>query len=218
MRAVAGSFTWPFRGARRSSWAPGLVAVLLLPLLFIPLLGYAVAATRAAERDPAAGPPAWRLTTGLFADGCWVLLAILLTTLPFAVVFEPLAGALFNAHVLSSTDPAFSHLYARAVAFLILALPWGLLALLVMPTATARYAATGRARDLFDVGAAVRRIRVDFGAWNLALAAIVTGWAIGIACAGLLCVGLVPGIFYAILVSAHATATLDGADPDLAPG
>jgi hypothetical protein len=31
---------------------------------------------------------------------------------------------------------------------------------------------------------------------------------------GLLCVGLLPGIFYAILVSAHATATLhpEGAD------
>jgi hypothetical protein len=39
-------------------------------------------------------------------------------------------------------------------------------------------------------------------------AAIVTGWLVGLACAGLLCIGIVPGIFYAILVSAHATAAL----------
>jgi len=32
----------------------------------------------------------------------------------------------------------------------------------------------------------------------------------GLACAALLCVGVVPGIFYAILVSAHASAALDG--------
>jgi hypothetical protein len=37
---------------------------------------------------------------------------------------------------------------------------------------------------------------------------MVTGWAIGLACVGLLCVGLVPGVFYAILVSAHASAAL----------
>ena len=35
--------------------------------------------------------------------------------------------------------------------------------------------------------------------------------AVGVACVGLLCVGIVPGIFYAILVSAHASAALNGA-------
>ena len=37
---------------------------------------------------------------------------------------------------------------------------------------------------------------------------VVTAWAIGVACVGLVCVGLVPGVFYAILVSAHASAAL----------
>jgi hypothetical protein len=56
----------------------------------------------------------------------------------------------------------------------------------------------------------VRGVRRDFATWNIAAAAIVTGWAAGLACAGLLCVGLVPGVFYAILVSAHAAAALQG--------
>ena len=52
MDLVAASFGWPFRGGRRSYWAIGVVTVLLLPIAFIPLLGYAVAATRAASQDP----------------------------------------------------------------------------------------------------------------------------------------------------------------------
>jgi hypothetical protein len=51
-------------------------------------------------------------------------------------------------------------------------------------------------------------VRRDFTTWNLAAAAMVTGWAIGLACVGLLCLGIVPGVFYAILVSAHASAAL----------
>jgi hypothetical protein len=82
-----------------------------------------------------------------------------------------------------------------------------------MPQATARFAASGRARDLFDFATALRRVRLDFATWNLAAAGIVTGWAVGIACVGLLCAGIVPGIFYAILVSAHASAALHDQGP-----
>jgi hypothetical protein len=94
------------------------------------------------------------------------------------------------------------------IAVLLLALPWGLLALLHMPHATAAFAATGNPRDMLDLARAVRGVRHDFATWNMVAAAIVTGWAVGLACAGLLCVGIVPGVFYAILVSAHAAAAL----------
>jgi len=80
--------------------------------------------------------------------------------------------------------------------------------LLLMPHATNRFALSGRPVDLFDFPAALQGVTRDFATWNLAAAAIVTAWALGVACIGLLCVGIVPGIFYAILVSAHASAAL----------
>lgn len=205
---IASSFGWPFRGGWRASWAAGLPAVLFAPLLFIPLLGYAVAATRAAERDPAAGPPPWRVDGRLIGEGAIVFAAIALTAVPFGVALWPLADALRAAGVLRSSDPGFARFEAGVLAGLILALPWGVVALLVLPHATAAFAATGRARDLFDFAASIRAVRRDFAAWNLAVAAIVTAWAIGLAGAALLCVGLVPGAYYAILVSAHASASL----------
>jgi hypothetical protein len=176
--------------------------VLLLPVLFIPLLGYAVAATRAAEAG-AEGPPPWRLSIRLLSDGFWMSLAVLLIALPFALVLNPVASAMRslgepNAHV---------------IAIFVLALPWGLVSLLVMPHTTAAFAASGDPGDLFNFAAALRGVRRDFMTWNVAAAAIVTGWAIGLACAGLLCVGIVPGVFYAILVSAHAAAALQGEGP-----
>ncbi len=196
---IADSFTWPFRNMRPAAWAIGLVAVLLLPLGFIPLLGYAIAATRSAEDDPAQGPPPWALSTRLLLDGLWTSLAIALTVLPFAVLWHPL-GMVLTAGL----DP----LNAHVVAALLLALPWGLLALLHMPHATAAFAATHDPRDLLDLAGAVRGVRRDFQTWNVVVAAIVTAWAIGLACAGALCVGVVAGVYYAILVSAHATAAL----------
>ena len=198
---IADSFTWPFRNVRAATWAIGLVAVLLLPLAFVPLLGYAIAATRAAELDPAQGPPRWELSRRLFIDGLWTSLAIALTVLPFAVLWRPLAVVLGAA-----LDP----LTASVVAALVLALPWGLLALLHMPHATARYAATHDPRDMLDLAGAIRGVRRDFQTWNVVVAAIVTAWAIGLACAGALCVGAVAGVYYAILVSAHAAAALHG--------
>ncbi|HKW70007.1 MAG TPA: DUF4013 domain-containing protein [Candidatus Dormibacteraeota bacterium] len=204
MKLVAESFAWPFRTRGRSSWALGLIAVLLLPLLFIPLLGYAVAATRAAEDDPSAGPPPWHLGLRLLSDGVWTSIAVLVMVLPFALLLNPLAGLLRST---SLQEP-----YAHVVALFILALPWGVVALLHMPHATARFAAGGRPSDLIDVRASLRGVRQDFVTWNVAAAAIVTGWAVGLACVGLVCVGIVPGIFYAILVSAHASATLHHPD------
>jgi uncharacterized protein DUF4013 len=205
VKLVADSFGWPFRQRNVASWVVGMVAVVLFPLFFIPLFGYAVAATRAAEKDPAQGPPAWPFTTRLITDGLWVSLAVALTLLPFALLWGPLSELLGRG-----IDP----FTAGVVAVLLLALPWGLLALLHMPHATAAFATSGNPRDMLDLAGAVRGVRRDFATWNIVAAAIVTGWAVGLACAGLLCVGLVPGVFYAILVSAHAAAALDRKSED----
>ncbi len=210
MRVVAESFAWPFRGACRSAWAIGLVTVLLLPLFFVLLLGYAVAATREAENGSVDGPPAWRFSARLLVDGLWISIVLVITALPFALLLNPLAGALNGL-----TRGAFD---SHVIAFFVLALPWGLIVLLVMPHATAAFAASGRPADLFNFASSIRHVRRDFPTWNAVVAAIVTAWAIGLACAGLLCVGIVPGIFYAILVSAHATAALHRQSSRLSAG
>jgi len=120
---VADSFAWPFRGAWQAKWAIGVICVLLLPLLFIPLLGYAIAATRAAELGSLSGPPEWRPSPRLFADGLWTAIAVLVSVLPFALLWSPLASVI----------PAHDALLAHALATAVLALPWGLLLLLLMP-------------------------------------------------------------------------------------
>ena len=205
---VADSFAWPFRGDWRPRWAIGLLMVLFLPLTFPLVLGYAIAATRAAGSEPAQGPPAWGLSRRLLTDGLWTALAILLICLPFVLALPPLANVLFGAHIWRSTDPVVSVLFARVLAGCLLALPWGLVLLLVMPHAAASFAASGRPADLLNYWAAIRGVRRDFATWNLAAAAIVTSWCIGLACVGLACLGVVPGLFYAILVSAHASAAI----------
>jgi hypothetical protein len=189
--------------------------ILLLPIAFIPLLGYAVAATRAAFTEPAAGPPPWKLSRRLLSDGFWVALAVLLIAAPFALVFGPLTAVIDHAHLWHVSDPALSRLYANIAALFLLALPWGFVMLLLVPHATVRFAASGRPLDMFDYPGAIRGVFRDFATWNLSAAAIVTAWAVGLACAGLLCLGVVPGIFYAILVSAYASAALHtpGANP-----
>jgi hypothetical protein len=214
MKVVAQSFSWPFRGQWKSKWIVGLLTVLLLPIAFIPLLGYAVAATRQAELDASTGPPGWRLSGRLLSDGFWTALVVALLTAPFVLLVNPLAGWLFDVHVLRGTDSSVAQLYAHTVALFVLALPWGLLLLIHMPHATARFAHSGRVADLFDLPASIRAVKNDFTTWNVAAAAMVTGWAIGLACVGLLCAGVVPGVFYAILVSAHASAALDDKDSD----
>ena len=191
----------------------GGVLVLLLPLGFIPLLGYSIACSRAAAAG-APEPPPWDHPGRLIADGVAVAVAIAAVGFPFALVAFPLAAVLSDPGLWRSSAPLL-HVEAWSAAILIVALPLGIALLLVMPHAVARYAASGRQIDLFDFAASLRSVRSDFSAWNLAVAAIVTAWAVGAACSALLCVGLAPGIFYAILVSAHATASLrpEGAGP-----
>ena len=211
MNLVAASFAWPFRGDWRPRWLVGLAMVLLLPIAFIPLLGYAVTATRSASMDPGRGLPPWTPSRRLVTDGFWVALAIALIAAPFALALGPLSTLVDHAHLWRVSDPGLSHIYAELAAVFILALPWGIVMLLLMPHATNRFALSGRPVDLFDFPAALQGVTRDFATWNLAAAAIVTAWALGVACIGLLCVGIVPGIFYAILVSAHATAALPSA-------
>ena len=202
MKLVAASFAWPFRGAWAIRFAIGTMAVLFLPIMFIPLLGYAVDATRRAQDDPTQPPPPWRLSASLIRDGFWTAVVLLLLSAPFAVALNPLANTI-----------RLSETYAHIVAALLLALPWGLLLLILMPHGTSRFAATRRPGDLFDFPTTLREVKRDFPAWNLVAAAIVTAWVIAVACVGLLCVGLFPGMFYAILVSAHASATLHPPGP-----
>jgi Protein of unknown function (DUF4013) len=218
MKVVAQSFSWPFRGEWKSRWIPGLLAVLLLPVAFVPLLGYAIAATRQAELDPAEGPPPWRFSRRLLLDGVWTAGVVVLFTAPFVLLANPLAEWIFNAHIWHVSDSPLSQLYSHTAAVFLLALPWGLLLLIHMPHATARFAQSSNPTHLFDLPASIRAVRSDFAIWNLAAAAIVTGWAIGFACVGLLCVGLVPGVFYAILVSAHASAALHHQSADSPAG
>ena len=195
MKRVAESFSWPFQGAWLWRFAIGTLMVLLLPIAFILLLGYAIAATRAAEADQA--PPPWMLSARLLVDGFWTAVVLLLLSAPFVLALNPLADAL-----------PLSRVYAHIAATFALALPWGFLLLLLMPHGTSRFAASGQPRELFDFPSTIRAVRRDFPTWNLAAAAMVTAWVIAIACVGLLCVGLLPGTVYAILVSAHASATL----------
>jgi hypothetical protein len=205
---VAASFAWPFRGDWGPRWLAGIVMVALLPVAFVPLLGYAIAATREAALDPTQGPPRWEASVRMLTDGVCVAIAVIVVAAPFALVLGPLTTLVDQAHLWHVSDPALSRLYAGIAAGFVLALPWGLVMLLHMPHATVRFAMSGRPLDMFDLPAAVRGVARDFATWNLAAAAIVTAWILGLVCVGLLCVGIVPGIFYAILVSAHASATL----------
>jgi hypothetical protein len=217
MNVVAESFSWPFQGAWKSRWAPGVLAVLFLPIAFIPLLGYAIAATRQAELDSASGPPGWNLSRRLLLNGLYTTGAVVLFTAPFVLLVNPFAEWIYDAHLMRGSSPPVSQLYAHTAALFLLALPWGLLLLIHMPHATARFAHSTRPMDLFDLLASIRAVGHDFTTWNLAAAAIVTGWAIGLACVGLLCAGLFPGVFYAILVSAHASAALHHEGSDSSP-
>jgi hypothetical protein len=213
VKLVAESFTWPFRGEWHSRFAIGVFVVLFLPVTFVPLLGYAIAATRRAQEDPAQPPPPWMLSGRLISDGFWTAVVLILLSAPFVVSLNPLADAIGSAHLWPVSDNGLSQASAHIAAALLLALPWGLLVLLLMPYGASRFAATQRPRDLFDFPATLGEVKRDFPAWNLAAAAIVTAWVLAVACIGLLCVGLLPGIVYAILVSAYASATLHPSGP-----
>jgi hypothetical protein len=210
MNHVAAAFGYPFRKGAARAWLYGLPLVLFLPLTFIAVLGYAVAAVRASAADPAAPPPPFAPWGRLLKDGFWASLALAVLTLPFAVLLGPLAGWLRPLLAGFERDPFLAGAYAATLAAALLALPWGILLLVLMPAATARFALTGSPRDLFDWKAALGTVRRRFPLWNLVVVAIVTAWGLGLAGLGLLCLGAVPGVFFAILVSAHATAVLDG--------
>jgi Protein of unknown function (DUF4013) len=210
LNRIAAAFTYPFRaGAGR--WLAGSLLVFLWPLAVVPLLGYATAAVRSSAADPAAAPPAWRVDGRLLRDGAWTALAVALFSAPFVVAWWPLSGA-FSGRIAHTGEPLLDRIYGVVAAGLALALPWGAVLLVQMPPASARFATAGRARDLFDVAASFRAVRENYAAWNLAVAAIVTGWVGGLLVGSLCCVGVLPGAFYAILVSAHASAALAPTD------
>jgi hypothetical protein len=208
MDRVAAAFGYPFRKGRGRGWLVGVLLLIVLPLGVVPLLGYSIAVVRASIADPAAGPPGWTPLRRLLREGFLLALVLALLTAPFGllawVLADPVRGALagiLQDGFLRTTVPA-------VVAAALAALPWGILLLVLMPPATARFAASGRAWDLIDFAAAFRLLRQRFPAWNLVVVAIVTAWAVGLAGLGLALVGVIPGIFYALLVSSHATASL----------
>jgi Protein of unknown function (DUF4013) len=207
MDRVAGAFGFPFRQGAGRAWLVGIPLVLLFPLGAVPLLGYAVAVVRSSAADPEAGPPPWRPLPRLLADGFLLAVLIAVLTAPFLFLAGALAAPL-GALLAGVGDPFLRSGLAVVIGLALAALPWGILLLVLMPPATARFAGSGELADLLDLPAAARTVRHRFPAWNLVVVAIVTAWAIGLAGLGLALVGVVPGIFYAILVSAHATATL----------
>ena len=207
MDRVAGSFGFPFRRGAARAWLVGLPLVVLLPLGAVPLLGYAVAVVRSSGRDPEAGPPSWGPLGRLLGDGCWMAAALVLLTAPFALLALSL-GRLLSTVLGGLLDPPVRAVVAPVVGAAMAGLPWGILLLVLMPAATARFARSGSPRDLFDAGASIAAVRGRFGAWNLVVVAIVTAWALGLCGLGLAVVGVVPGVLYAVLVSAHATGSL----------
>ena len=207
MDRAAGAFGFPFRRGARRAWLIGIPLLILFPLGVVPLLGYAVAVTRCAAADPEAGPPPWRPLPRLLADGLLVALMIGVLSAPFALLVAALAPALTGL-LGAVADPFLRTGLAWVIAGAVAALPWGILLLVLMPPATARFATSGSLGDLLDLPAAVLTVRSRFPAWNLVVVAIVTAWAIGLSGLGLALIGVIPGALYALLVSAHATATL----------
>ena len=207
-RHVVSSFLYPFRdGGLLSRWLIGVTLVALLPLSSPLVFGYAVACLRAAACDPAAPPPPWRIGRRLLADGLWSALQAAVLTAPFALVAWPLAAALagvWRPTGSGSLDLALAWIAAVTVA----ALPWGVLMLLVVPPTLARFAVTGRPAALAGLGWVATCVRDRYAQWNLVLVGITTAWVLGAAGLALAGVGVVPGVFYAILVSAHACAAL----------
>ncbi|TMD53661.1 MAG: DUF4013 domain-containing protein [Chloroflexi bacterium] len=211
MDRVAAAFGFPFRSGAARAWLVGLPLLVLLPIGLVPLLGYSVAVVRSAAADPDAPPPTWRPLGRLLLDGLRLALILGVLSAPFAILAWALAGPTSGALAGPVRDGFLRTTVGGVIAGAVAALPWGILLLVLMPPATARFASSGRARDLLDLPAAVRLLRRGFPTWNLVVVAIVTAWAIGLAGVGLAFVGVIPGVFYALLVSSHATAALTDA-------
>lgn len=213
---IARSFTYPFRPGALGAWLAGLPLLLFFPLTFVVVLGHAVRATRQAAADPEAPPPAYSLDGRLFYDGALASLVVAVLATPYVYLASLVAGV-FYEHGGFKVDPLLGRIEADITAALLVAIPWGTLVLVLLPPAAAAFAVSGRARDLFDAAAAVGFVRRRFVAWNLATVAIVTAWLVALASVGILCLGFLPGAFYAILVSAHATASLAREEQGRAP-
>lgn len=214
-RHVIASFLYPFRGrGRLARWLVGPALVLVLPVSFPVLFGYAVGCVRNAACDPDAPPPPWHVGGRLLTDGLWTALQAAVLTAPFAVAARLLAALLAGAwHPTGGAflDAALAWIAAVTVA----ALPWGVLLLVVVPPTLARFALTGRPADLAGLGWVVRCVRERYAQWNLVVVGVTTAWALAAAALAVAGIGVVPGAFYAILVSAHACSALA---PDRTPG
>lgn len=208
LQRISGAFFYPFRKGASQAWVVGIPLVLLLPLGAVPLLGYCVAVVRSSVADPDAGLPPWRPFRRLLQDGLLLGLAILLFSFPFALLLPHLSDWLRPATGRLTSDPFIGTGLALVFAGAALALPWGILLLVMMPPATAGYAASAAPRRLFDPLTAIRLVGTRFPTWNLVVAAIVSAWAIGLCGLGMALIGVVPGLVYALLVSARATAIL----------
>jgi hypothetical protein len=206
-RTVA-PFLFPFRrGGRASRWLIGSLLVALLPVSFVIVFGYVVRCVRTAAADPFAAPPGWRPGIRLLSDGVWSALQVAVVTAPFALAAWLLADALGRVWH-PAGDAAFDRAFALIATGVVAALPWGIAMLMLVPPTLARFALSGRARDLVGVRWALACVRRRYAEWNLAVVAITTGWLLGLVCVAGCGIGVVPGAFYAILVSAHACAAL----------
>ncbi|HVD01129.1 MAG TPA: DUF4013 domain-containing protein [Candidatus Dormibacteraeota bacterium] len=208
MDRVAGSFGFPFRPGSARAWLIGIPLLVVLPIGAIPLLGYSVAIIRSAADDPEAGPPAWRPLGRVIRDGLWLALVLAGLSAPFALLAILLAGVAARILQPPVTDPFLAGALLWVTAAAVAALPWGILLLVLMPAAIVRFARSGSPRDLVDLPAALGLVRSRFGDWNLVVVAIVTAWALGLCGLGLVCLGIFPGVLYALLVSSHATSDL----------
>jgi hypothetical protein len=213
----AHALSYPLRRGAGGAWLIGLPLLLLFPLTFVLVFGYALQATRASLADSESPPPRPHLDGRLLRDGALTFALVAALTLPFVALVWFGGDAMSN--VLHPTgDAFFNRAYGLLAATLLIAIPWGLLLLLLLPPNVAAFCASGRLRDLIDPVLAFRRVSERFLDWNLATVAMVTGWLLGFAALGLLCVGFLPGAFYAILVSAHATASLAPRTASPSPG
>lgn len=160
-----------------------------------------------AAADAAAAPPGWRVRRRLLSDGAWSGLQAAVLTLPFVVLAWLVVRGLERAWH-PTGDRFVDSANALVVAVAAVALPWGIVMLTAVPPTVARFAVSGRPADLASLSAVVDVVRRRIADWNLVIVAITTSWLLAAAGLALALVGVVPGAFYAILVSAHACAAL----------
>lgn len=195
-------------------WVVGTVLVALLPITFVLVFGYAVECIRRAADDAQAVPPAWGFRGRLLLDGVWTAAQAAVLTAPFATLAWLAASGL--GRVWHPTGDRFVDVAeVWVLSVLAAALPWGMVMLTVLPPTLARFAASGRPADLAALPAVVEVVRQRFAVWNVAVVAITTAWLLATAGLAVAVIGVVPGAFYAILVSAHACAALS---PDRTTG